>query len=182
MRNQVLAERYAKALFDLAQETAIQEVVLKELMAVVAGVSSSPPISKYFNSPVLPASQKLNALNECLKSVGVSSVLTQFLRVLLANDRWPLLQDILVAFQGINDRICGVKRGVVKTAGELGSEERRQVEKVVEEFTAHKVVLQYEQDLQLIGGLKAQVGSFVFDDSISGHFTRMNGHLKRRSL
>jgi len=73
-----------------------------------------------------------------------------------------------------------VTRGTVKSASVLPPESRSRIEKRVSEVTGKKVILTYTQDATVIGGLIAEVGGYLFDDTLKSHLQRIKDDLNRR--
>ncbi len=182
MKSGVLAKRYAKALFSFATENKTQDRVLNELRALVEVFCLDPEVARFFDSPMIPASEKLKCIKTSISESGVSSDLRQFLLVLADKGRLPLFGEIVEAFQEQIDASNGVCRGNVRSTTPLAPAERLQIEQTVEKVLRKKVIMTYKIDSSVIGGLVAQVGSFTFDDSLSSHLKRMGDELKRRTI
>jgi F-type H+-transporting ATPase subunit delta len=110
-----------------------------------------------------------------------SDSVTNGLLLLAHKNRLNLFFDIVDAFEEISDLDHGVTRGTVKSAKALGPEARNKIEATVNKVTGKKVILNYTEDADLLGGMMAQVGGWTFDDSLETHLTRMSEDLNRRT-
>lgn len=179
MKQTQISLRYAKALYELAKEQKNQSLVFSELKALEADVFSVKEFSEFMNSPLISPKNKEEALSQALSQSSVSDVVKTFCFLLAKKDRLPFFSQIVEAYQMISDEESGVVRGVVRAPQVLGGEEQKAIRDHVQKVTQKKPELKFEVDPQLIGGLKAQVGSYTFDDSLSGHLRRMKEQLNR---
>jgi F-type H+-transporting ATPase subunit delta len=182
MKSSALAKRYAKAIFSLAMDNRSQDKVLNDLRALESVLESDPAIRSFVVSPMIPAAQKLNALNRAIEGRISSAEVVQFLNLLAKKDRLSIFAEIVEAFQAEIDAANNVCRGTVKSTTALSPSDRAQIEKTVEGVLKKKVIMTYKVDPSVIGGLVAQVGSHTFDDSLSTHLKRLSEELKRRTI
>jgi F-type H+-transporting ATPase subunit delta len=75
----------------------------------------------------------------------------------------------------------GVTRGVVRSAQALNDDAKKEIENKINKVLNKKIVLTYEQDPKLLGGVVAQVGGWTFDDSLDTHLKKLNEELNRRA-
>jgi F-type H+-transporting ATPase subunit delta len=179
MRNNILASRYAKAVYSQAKETNEQDAIFNEMRALDQSFSSDKDINEYLSTPLVRPTDKVKALEGMLSKIKVSGTLKNFLLLLAKKDRLGLYHDIVNAYEVIADEAHGVTRGSVRSATVLGPEDRKRIEQLVSKATKKQVILTYKEDPQLVGGLVAEVGSFTFDDSITSHLKRINEQLTR---
>jgi F-type H+-transporting ATPase subunit delta len=179
MRNNILASRYAKAVYTQAKETGEQDALFSEMRAFDQSFGSDKEINEYLSTPLVRPTDKVKALEGMLAKVKVSETLKNFLLLLAKKDRLALFHDIVNAYEIIADEAHGVTRGTVRSATVLGPEDRKRIEELVSKATKKQVILTYKEDPALVGGLVAEVGSFTFDDSITSHLKRINEQLTR---
>jgi len=175
-----LAYRYASALFDLGKEGKKTDQYLAELQALEKILESDKSVELFVTTPLVRSSDKEKALEAALKTSGVSSEVANFCFLLARKGRLPLLSEIILGYQSCADRINNVVRGVVRSPIELNANQKTELVNKISAITKKKVELQFTLDKTLIGGLRAQVGSWTFDDSLSEHLKRMKEDLTRR--
>lgn len=179
MRNNILAARYAKAVYSQAKETNEQDTLFSEMRAFDESFNNDKEIAQYLSTPLVRPTDKVKALEGMLAKIKVSETLKNFLLLLAKKDRLGLFGEIVNAYEVIADEAHGVTRGTVRSATVLGPEDRQRIEELVSKATKKQVILTYKEDPQLVGGLVAEVGSFTFDDSITSHLKRINEQLTR---
>ncbi len=176
-----LAARYANALFDLASEANIRDKVFSEIRLLDKIYSSNEEVGAFVTSPLVKASDKVEFTKKVFIDKGFSEVVEKFLITLAHKNRLQLFSEIVFAYQAKSDETNQVSRGEVTSASVLTPEERAEVEETVKKVTGRKVILNYEEDPELIGGLIAKVGSYTFDDSLTSHLRRLQEDIKRRA-
>lgn len=181
MRVTEVAKRYAKALLAAAKQAGAHNQVYAELEQIVKGFNADLGVKSYFSNPTISAEQKVSVLNAALKGQQVSETILSTLKVLGENDRLELIEQVLVAYREMLDLEEGITRGVVKSAQPLSAAAQKEVEQKIAKVLNKKIVLTYEQDPKLLGGVVAQVGGWTLDDSLDTHLKKLNEELNRRA-
>jgi F-type H+-transporting ATPase subunit delta len=177
-----LANRYARSAFELAGDDRSKQNLLNELRALDKVLSQDAAIHNFLCSPMVKVEVREKVLQTAFQNAGASAEIKQFVLLLAQKGRLELFAQIVQAFENQIDAANGVSRGTVRSAVALTPQERQQVENIVEQQLHKKVILTYQVDPSVIGGLVAQVGSFTFDDSLESHLPRLNEELKRRAV
>jgi len=178
MPNVSVARRYARALIELANETAGLEVVQRELQALAQAVTSSPELSELAVNPSYTREQRKAVLEDVMKAGGAHPMVANFVRLLVDRDRLGNLPDIARQFREMADAVAGRIRGKVITATALGEELVKNVKRGLERLTQHEVILEFEVEPALLGGMRAQVGSTVYDGSLQSQLETLRRDLK----
>ena len=139
--------------------------------------SQDKDLADFINSPLIQPLDRAAALKAAFEGSGVHEDLQSFVLLLAEKNRLGVIKDVELAFQDKADAANGVVRGTVRAAYALSGDEQKAVEDMIQKATGKKVILQFEQDSTVIGGLKAQVGSFTFDDTVDTHLTTKDFHI-----
>lgn len=175
-----VSKRYAKALFEVAQENKSGDKVVSELKALKSVLSSDDFISGFVESPIVTPDHKISALKSAL-SGKVSADVINLLQLLAEKNRLNLFSEIIEAYEGIADSATGITRGTVRSASPLNADEKQRIEDTVKKVTKKQVILNFVEDKTLLGGMVAQVGGWTFDDSLDSHLTSLSEDLNRRT-
>lgn len=173
-----LALRYGKAFFDLTQEQKSSEKVLLEMRALREAFEKNADVLEFFTSELIPLEQRVALFEKGLGS-KLSPSTMQFLSTLIENGRLSQFAGIAQTFEQSMDDLHGAVRGTVTSATAINPEERKKIEDQISKTTGKKVILHFEEDPSLVGGMVAQVGGWTFDDSLKSHLTRMSDELNR---
>lgn len=166
-----VANRYAKALFEVSESAKNSDLVLSEVRALGEAISKNADIQDYLSSPIVGQSEKSKVLSP-LKN-KFSPAVSNLLDVLNEKDRLAFVGEIAEAFEALIDEKHGVTRGYVRSAAPLGSAEQKSLEETVRKVTGKQVILKFDVDPSLMGGLVAKVGGWTFDDSLTTHLTSL---------
>lgn len=172
-----VANRYARALADVVGPTANYQLVLREVEDFAAAYRESADLREVFESPAVPLAEKTKVLEAVLARLHASRITTNFLRVLLANYRMGLLEEIKETFQRILGERLGIVQVKVLSASGLSEAEREALRARFARLMSKQVELKFHLDHELLGGVVAQIGSTVYDGSIRGHLERLRQQL-----
>lgn len=181
MRCSAIAKRYASALYSLAKENQASEKIFSDLRELKNIFEQNKKINNLLISPLIQSNIKESFFKSALKESGLSQMTEHFIYLLAKKNRLGLFYEIVKAYELKSDTDHGVTRGVVQSASVLSGNERIEVESMVAQATKKQVILKYEENASLIGGVVVEVGSYTFDDSLASHLKRLKDELKRRS-
>ncbi len=177
-RVSIISKRYAKALFEAAQN---KEMTLNELRLVVKIITEESEIKEFFESHQIQERIKIDVLNKSFENKGITEVTRGLLYTMARRNRFQHLNDVLISYEALVDSQNNVTRGTVKSAVKLDSEARLKIETVVSHFVKKRVILAYLEDPKLVGGVVAQVGGWTFEDTLDSHLRRLKEDLNRRA-
>lgn len=175
-----VAKRYAKALYWAAKEKGQVDQVLAQLRAISEAVNNDKQLQSGLLSPLISAEEKTKAVQAGL-SGKVGPEVLQFMMLLAEKKRLHSISEVSEAFLQMVDADNNVTRGTVRAAHAVSADSLKKLEQNIETVTGKKVILNFEKDPSLLGGLRAQVAGWTFDDSIESHLTRMSEELNRRT-
>ena len=178
MSNRLVALRYAKALAGIAEDQGSLAQVQQELAAVTALVRGNADLERLAFYPLLGPAQKAAALDAVLAAAGTSETLRRFFGVVARAARLNLIYDLSSAFDELVDERMGVVQASVQTAQPLSETQSQALTAALGRRTGKTVKLAWRLDPSMLGGIKAQVGSTVYDATLKGQL----GQLKARLL
>lgn len=181
MTTSEVSKRYAKALLAATKQKGIHAKAFVELQAVAQGFAADSAVKTYFENPMVNSEQKVNAVKAALTGKGLSEEVLNTLVLLAEKGRLAALSDVVLSFQDLMDLEEGVTRGVVRSAQPLNDDAKKDIEQKINKVLNKKIVLTYEQDPKLLGGIVAEVGGWTFDDSLDTHLKKLNEELNRRA-
>jgi len=176
----VVANRYARALADVVARSGDYRRVLQELQDFVSAYRENLELQRVFASPAVALPQKMKVVEAIGQKLGQSPVTLNFLRVLLANYRMPLLEEAVQAYRKIANERLGIVQVTLSSASDLADAERERVAARFKELTGKQVEIEFRLDSELLGGIVAQIGSTVYDGSVRGNLARIREQLMAR--
>jgi F-type H+-transporting ATPase subunit delta len=161
-----VAERYAKALFDLALEEKSLAEVEAGLAQFLALIHESADLRRLVKSPVFSAGDQSRAVAAVLDRAGIGGTVANFIKVTAANRRLFIVPDAITAFQRLAARQRGETAGEVTSAEPLTDAQLTALKAALKSALGKDVALQTNVDPSLIGGLIVKVGSRMIDGSL----------------
>ncbi|HWR68311.1 MAG TPA: ATP synthase F1 subunit delta [Desulfomonilia bacterium] len=178
MKDDVVAKRYAKALYDLGREEGLQDKFLGDMEALVSVLDSSEEFRALMESPLYDITLKKRILGQVITQAKLTKYTENFFNILLEKDRFEYLASILDAYRQILDEASGRVRAAVTSAMELDKEEIERISGALKKVVKKDVDLDVSVDPSLIGGLIAEVEGMVYDGSVKTQISRLKQSLK----
>jgi len=173
------AQRYAKALFGLAQDDRRHREVRAELERLSALFAQSREVAAALLTPMHPASERKAALRALSARENVSPLVQNFLGFLVDQRRLIQFEAIAAAYAELADRAEGMLTAEVKVASPLDDRRKDRLRRALSQRTGREVKLQIEVDPSLIGGAIAKVGDLVFDGSLRTQLAQLRSNLSK---
>jgi F-type H+-transporting ATPase subunit delta len=178
MTSRAAATRYARALFDVALAERQDLVQIEgELTAVAGLVQGNEQLKRALVHPAIPASRKRAIVEQLLSLSPVSPILSRVLLLLADRDRLVLLPDLADAYRSRLMDHQGIVRARVTTAVELPADRVSALRQGLTDATGRQVDLQVDVDPSILGGAVAQIGSTVYDGSITTQLEKLKQRL-----
>jgi F-type H+-transporting ATPase subunit delta len=174
------ANRYAKALFDVAlEEQADLAQVDRDLEAVVAMMQASPDLAAASNRGLTDAARQ-SLLEAVSKSMNLTTAVTKLLVLLAQSRKLTYLPDLAAAYRERLLAHQNIVRADVTSAAPLTAEKTKALEESLSKVTGKKVELSVSVDPELLGGVIARIGSTVYDGSVRTQLAQMRQELVRQ--
>lgn len=170
------ANRYAKAIFELATEQGETEAWTRRL-ALVRQVLDAPAAKAILDNPSLPLETRMRAV-EALDLPGIGPQGMNLMRMLVASGRAGRIGDIADQYEALADAAAGRVRATVTTAIPLSEKDREALGRDLSSSLGKDVRLESKVDPGILGGLILQVGDRLTDASVAARLEQ----LRRRVL
>lgn len=176
-RETIVAKRYAKALFEVAQQQGIVAQVEEDLKGVVQVIRQNADYGKLLEHPNISADAKAALLKEAFQG-KVSDAVLNTLQILVERRRESVLTDLVDNYVKIANEALGQARATVYTPYPLSEEESKQIADRFGQLTGKRILVENVVDRSLLGGLQVRIGDRLYDGSLSGKLQRMQKTLK----
>jgi F-type H+-transporting ATPase subunit delta len=161
-----LARRYAKALFSIAVEDKQVEKIERELGEFQAAVDAHAELKNYLEDPTILPNDKRDALKGITEKMGLSEYVRNFISLLGEKGRIGTFQAIRRAYRILADEHEGKAIAQVTSATALAPELEKNLASTLSKLTGRTVSLTMKVDPELLGGIVAEVGGYVYDGSL----------------
>jgi F-type H+-transporting ATPase subunit delta len=168
-----VAGRYASALFELANEGSNVEGIEGDLVNFQALLDESPDLVRLVRSPVIAADDQARAITAILDKVGIGGLTANFLKLVTANRRLFVVQDMIKVYRSLAAKARGEITAEVTSAFGLNDEQISALKETLKASVGKDVTLQPRVDSSILGGLIVKVGSRMIDSSLKTKLQNM---------
>ena len=169
----LISDRYASALYDLAAEKKIADLVLKDLTFLQKCIQENKDLKLLAKSPLITSSDKLNIFEKILSKQKADKLTNTFLKVISNNKRFAKLSSIISQFMNINSQKRGDVLADVTSADELSDNQKSEIRDQLKQTLGEKLSLNFNVDRKIIGGLIVKVGSKMVDSSLATKINKL---------
>lgn len=162
----VIAERYATALFELAEGQGSLDLVAGDLKALKAMISESADLKALLNSPVLTRAEQAKAMSALAQAAQFGELTANFLGLVAKNRRLMSLPGMIIAFLAQLAAKRGELTAKVTSAIPLSQAQIDALSSNLQSIYNGPVAMDIWNDPSLLGGLVVQVGSRMVDSSL----------------
>ena len=160
------SDRYAKAVFELAQENNEIENLENEIKDLSNFYDTDSEFVNFIMNPTQSIENQLNVIKKISEIMKFSKTLKNFLSLLVVKRRIFFLKKIMKSFLNLT----AIKRGELSakliSSKNLSNEELKKISSELSKVINSEINFDYKMDQSLIGGFKMQIGSLMIDTSI----------------
>jgi len=172
-----VAEVYARALFEVASERGLLDVVREQLVQFADALSTNHNLQTFFFSPYLSTEEKKDGLSRLIE--GAEETFMSFLETLVERHRMPEIFHIRGRYEELWDAEMKLLPVQVTSAVELDEAVVRDIGARIGAQTGNKIELTSVVDPDILGGIVLRVGDFILDASISNRLSQLRKQVGR---
>ena len=173
-----IADRYAKAVFELVKEQNAIAALEGDIAAISDAMATSADFNALINSPIYTRSQQQAAITALAGKMGLSGVMANTLALMGSKRRLFVLPALLRALKA---KISEDKNEVTAEVVSAKALTKAQADKLVASLKVRMgqdVTLDASVDESLIGGLIVKVRSKMIDTSIRSKLAGLQNAMK----
>ena len=172
------AQRYARAIFDLAKDAKQLDAVEQDFLRFGAAWRESADLRAAARSPLIEPNLKAQALTAVAEKLGLSDLGRKTIGVAALNRRASDLPGIASAYRALVARERGARQVEIVSARALREDEKAAIVESLGKQLGAKVEAETSVDESLIGGFVVRVGSRQFDASVKAKLDALRLALK----
>ena len=173
-----IAERYASALYELADERKALDQVADDLKGFRAAMAESADLRRLVESPAFAREDQVRALQAVAKAAGMSELTANFLGLIARNRRLFALGAMIRAFLDILAERRGEVVAEVASAAPLSDDQLAKITDAVKQAVGAQAQVETRVDPELLGGIAVRVGSRMYDSSLRSKLQRLELAMK----
>ena len=173
-----LAERYAAALFELADERHALDEVAGDLRELRAMLGASGDLLRLVRSPVLSRAQQGKAMAALVEDAKLSKLTADFVAVVARNRRLFAVPAMIEAYLNKLAERRGEVTAEITAAQALSEAQQNALGDQLRRVVGSRVAMDVKVDPSLLGGMIVKIGSRMVDGSLKGQLQRLQLSMK----
>ncbi|MCX6304102.1 MAG: ATP synthase F1 subunit delta [Bacteroidetes bacterium] len=165
MNVSLVAERYAKALFELALEKGAVEEVYQDSLMISSVCGSSRELRLLLKSPIINSGKKLTIIRDIFGK-DINNLTLTYLLIMVRKNRESFIPAIAVKLVELYQAYKNILTVHFSSPVLPDAETRKQVLELMKNFTHSDIDLKAEIDESLIGGFVLNWNDKQYDASI----------------
>ena len=170
------AQRYARAILDLAKEQNVSPLVNKDMETISKTVTSSTELQDVLASPAIKNKIKKSALQEIFKDAH--TVTLGAFDLLLDNNRIYLLKYVAQQYVQLYNKENNIQLATVTTAIPLDAVLEAKIQKKIQEITGNSAKITNVVNPDIIGGFILRIGDLQYNASVARSLNDLKRELK----
>ena len=166
------AVRYARAIFELAQENSELDSIEKKFKDLLLVYNSNKELENFVRNPTKSFENQIEVMNKISELMQFSKLLKDFLSILVTKRRIFFLKKIIVSFLKLSSEKRGELTAQLISSKNLIAEELKNISDELSKVVGSEINFDYKVDQNLIGGFKMQIGSLMIDTSIKNKLSK----------
>ena len=172
-----IAQVYARALFEVAQEQGKLDVVREELGQITEALEENAELRLFFYSPYFSTDEKRDGLRRTVQDAD--PVMMNVLDILVENHRLPVLPRLRREYERRWRDANNLLPVTVTSAVELDDAVVERIGDEIGRQTGRTVELTREVDPSIVGGFVVRVGNAILDASIKNRLDNLRKQIVR---
>ena len=166
------AVRYARAIFELAQENSELDSIEKNFKDLLLVYNSNKELENFVKNPTKSFENQREVMNKISELMQFSKLLKDFLSILVTKRRIFFLKKIIASFLKLSSEKRGELTAQLISSKNLTAEELKNISDELSKVVGSEINFDYKVDQNLIGGFKMQIGSLMIDTSIKNKLSK----------
>ncbi len=173
-----LSREYAKAIFEIATEEGKSKEYRESFSLIRDVILDNPQYIALLSSPAIEMSERKEAINKAFGKAVPENILS-YIKLLCEKGHLKFLLDSIDEFNDMYEKINKITTARVKSATELLKGQKAALLEKLEKITGGRVVIDYEIDESIIGGLIIEMDGKIIDGSLKGQLQSVKEVIKK---
>ena len=166
-------ERYALALFELANENSELEKIEKNTTQLLNVCLNNQSFNNFLKNPTHQLEIQNEVFEKIAKIMKFEPIFKNFLKLVVSKRRVYFLDKILEKFTKLSSKKKGKIDAVLTSSKNLTQDQLDHINAEISKTVKSKVDFIFKKDENLISGIKIQLGSLLIDTSVRNKLKRI---------
>ena len=167
----VIANRYAEALFQIGEEENKTDNLYNELKEVSSLITTNNDLNNVMKSPLVSKNEKIQLI-DTLFAGKIDNDLKNFFKILVEKGRITSVEAIEATYKELLNEKNNILEGYVISAVPMDNEKIKELETELSKKYNKNVTLENKVDKSVLGGVLVRLGNTEIDGTIK---TRLEG-------
>lgn len=177
MSQSPVADRYARAIFELGAETGQLAPITEQVRRFAQTYSANPELRAVLDNPIIEAEKRDAILADVAARLGLMGNALNLIKLLASRKKLRVVADIARRLDRFTDEKAGVVRATVTSAKAMPDSFYQKLVAELEAATSRKIVLERREDPTLIAGFVTRIGDNTIDGSVRGRLIEIERQL-----
>lgn len=173
MSDTAVAERYARAVFELADEAGQVSSVGAEIDRFAELYESTAELERALGNPAVDEAARDAVLKDLGAQLSLSPLSLNAIRLMARRRRLGAIRDVAREIRRLADEKAGVLRATVTAAKPLPDAYYERLAAELEKRMGRKVLIERREDPTLIAGVVTRIGDNTIDGSVRGRLNAL---------
>ncbi len=178
MKQSRLANRYAKALFQLALEQKNLDVIAQDMLLISQTIEDNRELSQMLKSPIIKLERKEKVLQQLFEK-STNPLSLKFMVLVAKKSREEYLAFFSQEFTAIYKDYKGLIDAWVTTASDIEKEVKEHLLTLLKRITGKTIQLHQEVNADLLGGFIVKFGDYQYDASNRRLINKLRSDFKK---
>lgn len=174
----IIASRYAEALFQVGEENNSTTKLYEELNAVLDILKSDKSFYNVLKSPLISKGEKKDIIENIFNN-RVQNDLKNFFKLLIDKERISSLELIHKSFKSLLNEKNNIVEGKAITAIPMSKEEIKKLEENLSNKYNTNIILENVVDKTILGGVLVKLGNKEIDGTIKTRLDNLKQELSQ---
>jgi len=177
MSHAPIADRYARAIFELGVETGQLSAITEQVRRFAQTYVANAELRAVLDNPIIEQEKRDAVLADVSARLALSGNALNLIKLLASRKKLRVISEIARRLDSFSDEKAGVVRATVTSAGPMPDSFYQKLVAELEAATARKIVLERREDPSLIAGFVTRIGDNTIDGSVRGRLTEIERQL-----
>lgn len=172
---------YGEALYSLAREEGLSEVILEQLNTLEGCFRQEPDFLRLLSTPSLPKSERCQILDNCFRE-SVQPYVLNFLKILTEKGYIRRFSDCVQTYIELYNQDNGILSVTAVTAVAMTSEQIERLTEKLKAITGKRIALINKLDPGILGGMRLDYDGKRVEDTVAHRLDAVRNRLKNTVL
>lgn len=175
---ELIAKKYAKALFEVTFDEERYDAVGDELSFVLKCLEDEPMLYQVLRDPLIVTNEKKKIIDSIFKD-SVSQEVLNFLHIIIDKKRERYIESIVGEYKTLTNDVKNIVEAVAITAVPLSDDMLIKLQEILSKSSGKNIQLKNEIDTEIIGGVFVKAGDKVIDGTIKSRLEQMQEQMSQ---